>query len=136
MVTKNIRVRQSARLQRKHLAKRKVIFSILFVGLSCLVILFFSYQNIKLNAKRSDLKERAEQFQASLEDMEHEKEKLAQKETLIQTQEYQEKVLREQGLYKKHGEEVVTVLASDNANGEADSASEEEKRIWWNPFTW
>ena len=85
MVTKNIRVRQSARLQRKHLAKRKVIFSILFVGLSCLVILFFSYQNIKLNAKRSDLKERAEQFQASLKDMEHEKKKIEEKKKLFPT---------------------------------------------------
>ena len=47
------------------------------------------------------------------------------------TKEYQERVLREQGLYQKPGEEVVTVLPLD----EPEQKQQEEK-VWWNPWTW
>lgn len=101
-----------------------------------MLVVFFAYQNLKLNAKRHDLQARAEVLRHSMSDMKYEREELAQETAYSQTQEYQEKVLREQGLYKRGGEEVVTVLAPDDANVNANSEGEKEKRIWWNPFSW
>ena len=51
----------------------------------------------------------------------------------VESVEYQEKVLREQGLYQKPGEEVVTILPLENSEEETN---QETKRVWWNPTTW
>ncbi|MBI2642340.1 MAG: hypothetical protein HYW97_00625, partial [Candidatus Wildermuthbacteria bacterium] len=51
----------------------------------------------------------------------------------VQSVEYQEKVLREQGLYQKPGEEVVTVLPPEQSQ---EQNRAQEKRVWWNPITW
>ncbi len=48
-----------------------------------------------------------------------------------QGQEYQEKILREQGLYKKPGEQVITVLPPANQHQNSQNT---QKTPWWAPL--
>ena len=112
-----------------------VVVSGVFVGVLLLIIGLFIYQNVKMSSKRADLEKRAQELQAQVTELSSQRQALEANVAEAQTQEYQEKVLREQGLYKKEGEQVVTVLPPEIT---AESAPVEEKkdRKWWNPFTW
>ena len=108
-----------------------------FVGILVLIVGFLVYQNVSMAQKRSSLEDRLQELRVQ------ENEYLAQiqvKEAAIadiQLEERQEKILREQGLYKKEGEEVVTILPPEENTvevmGEEDG---KEKRVWWNPLSW
>ena len=120
--------------------KRKRVFegavvSAVFVGVFVLVMGFFIFQNVAIGQKRSGLEERLGELQAQMAELSSQKAALEENVEDIQTQEYQEKVLREQGLYKKEGEQVVTVLPPE-APAESASVEEEKERKWWNPFSW
>ena len=107
------------------------VFVVVFVG----VIGFFIFQNVKIGQKRSDLEGKLQELQAQALELSSQKKVLEENIAGTQTNEYQEKVLREQGLYKKKGEQVVTVLPPE-ATAESVPVKEEEKRAWWNPFRW
>ena len=96
---------------------------------------FMSYQNIKINQKRGELEEKLQSLQAQAGQLSARKTELERQIGEIESEEYQEKLLREQGLYKKEGEEVVTVLPPEAASVEFEEAVEQE-RTWWNPLTW
>lgn len=106
-------------------------FVVIFASISG----FFVFQNVKMSQKRSDLEGTLQELQAQASELARQKEQLEGDITEIQTEEYQEKVLREQGLYKKEGEQVVTVLPAE-ATTETVPVKEEKDRKWWNPFTW
>jgi len=98
MITKNRKKRNSA-FQNILVA---VIFLFIFGG----GIGFMSYQNIKINQKRGELEEKLQSLQAQTEQLSVRKTELEKQIGEIESEEYQEKLLREQGLYKKEGEEV------------------------------
>ncbi|MDP3982086.1 MAG: hypothetical protein Q8P70_00825 [bacterium] len=111
----------------------------LVIGIVCLIILgavgFLLFQNISMVQRRSALEREAMRLQKELQQMEEsrvEMELLAQERD---TEEYQEQVLREQGIYKKEGEEVITILPPDVIEKEQQEKPEKE-RVWWNPLTW
>ncbi|HEY4509607.1 MAG TPA: septum formation initiator family protein [Candidatus Paceibacterota bacterium] len=130
MITRNIKFGK----RRKRLFESVVVsgvFAVVFV----LIVGLFIFQNVKMNSKRSDLEKRAQELQAQVQELSLQREALQANAEKTQTQEYQEKVLREQGLYKKEGEQVVTVLPPE-APAETEPMPEKKDRIWWNPFTW
>ncbi len=107
-----------------------------FVVVLVLIMGFFVYQNVKMGQKRSDLEDRLQELQAQMNELTTQKETLEANIADAQTQEYEEKVLREQGLYKKEGEQVVTVLPSEVTAEPVNPEEKKETKKWWNPFTW
>lgn len=96
-------------------------------------LLFF--QNIVMLQKRSVLEQEAERLQEELDGIEASREDMEQIAQERGSEEYMERILREQGIYKKEGEEVITILLPDPI--EAEKQEEEDvQRAWWNPFTW
>ena len=95
---------------------------------------FLIFHNIRIYQKRVELQERAENLKEQIASLEKNKSELESAIEVGTTEEYQEKVLREQGLYKKPGEEVVTVIAPEQVREER--RQQQENRVWWNPFTW
>ena len=96
---------------------------------------FMSYQNIKINQKRGELQGKLQFLQAQAGQLSVRKTELEKQIGEIESEEYQEKILREQGLYKKEGEEVVTILPPEVVSGEL-KGTEKQERAWWNPLTW
>lgn len=96
---------------------------------------FMSYQNIKINQKRGELEEKLQSLQAQAGQLSMRKTELERQIGEIESEGYQEKLLREQGLYKKEGEEVVTILPPETVSGEFKE-TEEQEHAWWNPLGW
>ncbi|OHA75882.1 MAG: hypothetical protein A3J30_04090 [Candidatus Wildermuthbacteria bacterium RIFCSPLOWO2_02_FULL_47_9c] len=95
---------------------------------------FLVFYNIRIYQKRVELQKRAESLQSQIASLESRKNELGSAIQVGTTQEYQEKVLREQGLYKKQGEEVVTIIPPKQVQEE--QKQQQANRVWWNPFSW
>jgi len=108
-----------------------VVFGFIFFG----IVGFFLYQNITIGQKRADLENQLAALQTKAIELSAQQEELQEGVANTQTEEYQEKLLREQGLYKKEGEQVVTVLPPEESSNQSAEQNERERR-WWNPFTW
>jgi len=121
--------------KRRNQLFKSVIVSGVFALVFVLVIGFFIFQNVKMGKKRTELEGKLQELQTQMNELSTQREKLEANVAEMQTEEYQEKVLREQGLYKKEGEQVVTVLPPE-VTAETAPVEEEKERVWWNPFTW
>jgi cell division protein FtsB len=130
MISKNTRFGK----KRKRLFE-SVVVSGVFVAVFVLIVGLFIFQNVKMGGKRADLQKRAQELQAQVAELSTQRETLQANVEETQTQEYQEKVLREQGLYKKEGEQVVTVLPPE-VTVESAPVEEKKDRVWWKPWTW
>ncbi|MBI2123890.1 MAG: hypothetical protein HYU04_01485 [Candidatus Wildermuthbacteria bacterium] len=123
------------RLRKKKIGKlRDTVFLTMLLVIGLGLGFFLVFNNIRIYQKRVELQKRAEELQGQIASLEGRKGEL---ESVIQvgtTQEYQEKVLREQGLYKKPGEEVVTILPPEQVQEE--QKQQQANRVWWNPFSW
>ena len=108
-----------------------IVIVIIFGGL----LTFFIFQNVKIGQKRGDLEDNLGVLQAQVGELSARKRQLQESIKETQSQYYEEKILREQGLYKKPGEEVVTILVPKEEQ-QAEAETEEEKRVWWKPWTW
>ena len=76
-----------------------------------------------LRTQAAELSARTKELQANIQES--------------QSENYQEKILREQGLYKKPGEEVITVLPPEGKTEQkATEQPAQKRRVWWNPRTW
>lgn len=123
------------RLRKKKIGKlRDTVFLTMLLVLGLGLGAFLIFYNIRIYQKRAELQGRLENLKNQIASLEARKNEL---ESVIQvgtTQEYQEKVLREQGLYKKPGEEVVTIIPPEQVQEEQKQAR--ESRAWWNPWSW
>ncbi|HEX9722336.1 MAG TPA: hypothetical protein VGA53_03660 [Candidatus Paceibacterota bacterium] len=108
-----------------------VVFGFIFFG----IVGFFLYQNITIGQKRAGLENQLATLQTKAIELSVQQEELQEGVANTQTEEYQEKLLREQGLYKKEGEQVITVLPPKETSGQAGSKAEQQ-RTWWKPWTW
>jgi len=103
-----------AKISRFDKQKRQVLEGMVaaaaFVIVLASIMGFFVYQNVSTYQKRAGLENRLQELQAQAIDLALQKEMLEAAVADTQTEEYQERMLREQGLYKKEGEQVVTVL--------------------------
>tara|TARA_Y100000310_G_scaffold341547_1_gene441032 strand:- start:8180 stop:8572 length:393 start_codon:yes stop_codon:yes gene_type:complete len=95
--------------------------------------IFLIFHNIRIYQKRTELRQRGQELQAEIAQLAAKEQKLKAQIEETSTESYQEKILREQGLYKKPGEEVVTILPPEDSQQEEGGGT---KRVWWNPFTW
>lgn len=91
------------------------------------------YENAKLLQKRSELLQKTRELKSEITRFTQEGVALQAAIAENQTLEYQEKILREQGLYQKPGEQVVTILPPQT---QTQLEQKSEKRIWWDPRTW
>ena len=104
------------------------IFLPLFLGLLFFIItVFLIVSNWKMSKKRTELEDRILKIQQEIEVLEERNEQLKAGVAETLESDYAEKVLREKGLYKKKGENVVVILPLEEGEGEE---KEEEKNIW------
>ena len=127
-ITSNAKLRK-----RKSSALQNHIFLGVFFAIFLGVIGFLGFQNLRMYQKRVELSNIAKDIKEQIVALEQRKLALQAGIVEVESVEYQEKVLREQGLYQKPGEEVVTILPLENSEEETN---QETKRVWWNPTTW
>ena len=106
-----------------------LLFFAIFFGITGLLV----YNNLNIQGKRGELDSKVEALRSRIVELEAQKTELEESGLKIDNVEYQEELLREKGLYKKPGEEVITILLSDE---QESFGKEKEKRTWWNPLTW
>ncbi len=123
MITKNSYFRKRAGSSSQNVIVG-LVFTFIFVG----VIGFLVFQNIAIYQKRSALEKKAEQLRAQIKELENQNTQIQATIQIDQGQQYQEKVLREQGLYKKPGEQVITVLPQAS---QQQVQTKENKKPWW-----
>lgn len=124
-----------ARFRKKKISRlRDTVFPSMLLVLGLGLGIFLIFHNIRIYQKRVELQERADNLRAQIAALGERKSALESAIEMGATEEYQEKVLREQGLYKKPGEEVVTVIAPEQQQEEQRQAR--ESRVWWDPRTW
>jgi len=99
--------------------------------LIALVGLFLIFYNLRIYQKRAELQARAQELQVEIRELSQREQELQHQLDISATSEYQERVLREQGLYQKPGEEVVTILG-----GEEPEQNVQQEKVWWKPWTW
>ncbi|MCH7828914.1 hypothetical protein IH982_03600 [Patescibacteria group bacterium] len=109
----------------------KKVFGWSFLVLIGLLGLFLIFYNLRLYQKRAELQETAREFQLEIVELSQQEQQLQHQLEVSATTEYQERVLREQGLYQKPGEEMVTVLPLKEPE-----TKQEETRVWWDPWAW
>ena len=117
--------------KRRESSAAKKVFGWSFLALIGLLGLFLIFYNLRLYQKRAELQERARELQLEITELSQREELLQHELTISTTKEYQERVLREQGLYQKPGEEVVTIVPL-----EEPEQKEQKEKVWWDPFTW
>lgn len=130
MVAKNSRFGK-----KRYTAFQHLVISLVFVSVFGIIVSFFVYQNLKVSQKRGDLEEQYDALRAQVSELSVQRQMLEKGIEAAQTPEYQEKILREEGLYKKPGEEVVTVLPPEIEVVMEEDDKDQEK-AWWNPLTW
>ncbi len=109
----------------------KKVFGWSFLVLIGLLGLFLIFSNLRLYQKRAELQETARELQLEIVELSQREQQLQHQLEVSATTEYQERVLREQGLYQKPGEEMVTVLPLKEPE-----TKQEETRVWWDPWAW
>jgi len=117
--------------KRQKSSRVKKVFGRSFLVLIGLLVLFLIFYNLRLYQKRAELQERARELQLEIAELTQREELLQYELKISTTKEYQERVLREQGLYQKPGEEVVTIIPL-----EEPEQKEQKEKVWWNPWTW
>ena len=106
---------------------------VIFLAIFAFVAGFLVYQNTKLFQKRSELLKKTRELQAEITRLTQEGIQLQASITENQTLDYQEKILREQGLYQKPGEQVVTILPPQT---QTQVQQPPKQKHWWDPRTW
>jgi len=117
--------------KKRESSSAKKVFGWSFLVLIGLLGLFLIFYNLRLYQKRAELQERTRELQLQIAELSQREQQLQQQLEISTTEEYQERVLREQGLYQKPGEEVVTILPL-----EEPEQKEQKEKAWWNPWTW
>ena len=125
-------VAKVSRFRKKHGSSTiKKVFGWSFLVLIGLLGLFLIFYNVRIYQKRAELEERAKELQLKIVELSQQEKELQEQFEISNTKEYQERVLREQGLYQKPGEEVVTIVPLKEPE-----RKEQKERVWWDPSTW
>lgn len=109
---------------------RNIFFSI-FLGVALiLVISFLFYTNWNINQRRTQLTARIAALKEEIQILEQKNQELKEKMSEAGTEEYLEKVARDQLGMKAPGEEVVVVKKEEQGE-EKNEVQQEEKKTWW-----
>lgn len=114
------------KIKRRREAFQNLIFPLFLGFLFFIIVSFLIISNLKINKRRDELNQRLETLKTELQSLEERKQELEAGVSQTEDMDYTEKLLREKGLYKKEGEEVVVILPPEEEKGEAPA----EKSIW------
>jgi len=103
----------------------------LLVFLDILIIGFLVFGNLKLYAENKAINRQCVNINKELEQLENKNRELKELFAFTSEEEYIERILREKGMYKKAGEEVV-VITRDNVLGDSTKQAirTETASIW------
>jgi hypothetical protein len=96
-----------------------------------LIIGFLVLGNLKLLSETRQISTQFLDINQELERLELKNQELEEVFSIASQDEYAEKLLREKGLYKKEGEEVVVITRDNVPEGSAKQASENETASIW-----
>ena len=117
-----------ARIKRNKKSSVKSILGYFVFAIATLfIIVFFIATNWKIYQKRSELTKRVEELRAQVDTLEKRNKELKENLSDVGTEDYLEKVAREQLDMKKPGEEVVVIQKEEEQN----QPEQEEKKSWW-----
>lgn len=114
------------KIKRRKEVFQNVIFPLILGFLFFIIVFFLIISNLKVNKRRNELNQRLETLKTELQILEERKQELEAGVSQTEDADYTEKLLREKGLYKKEGEEVVVILPSEEERKEEPA----EKSIW------
>ena len=104
------------------------LFSLFFIVLIFILVGFFFYSNWKTYQQRRGLNLRIESLKKDISALQEKKKELEASASQFSQEEYLEKVAREQLNLQKSGEQVVTVLPSEEEK--KGEEPKEEKSFW------
>ncbi len=119
------------RKKKKRSSWKNIFFSMFFIVLFILVIGFLFITNWKINQRRVELTNRIETLKQEVAILEEKNQEIKERISQTESQEYLEKVARDQLSLKAPGEEVVVV--KKETEEEKEEVKEEEK-TWWEKF--
>lgn len=114
--------------KKKKKSSRKNIFFSILLGISLLLIIgFLINTNLKIRQRRAKLLARIEALKQEIQILEEKNKELKENVSQAGTEEYLERVAREELGLKAPGEEVVVI----SEEIEKEEEIEEEKKTWW-----
>jgi len=119
------------RKKKKRSSWKNIFFSMFFIVLFILVIGFLFITNWKINQRRVELTNRIETLKQEVAILEEKNQEIKERISQTESQEYLEKVARDQLSLKAPGEEVVVV--KKETEEEKEEVKEEEK-TWREKF--
>ena len=105
------------------------VLSLFLIGLVLFIIGFIVVTNWKINKRREELIDRVSLLKQEVERLEEKNKELKEKKIDSESEDYLEKVARDQLDLKKPGEEVIVVQKEEEQKEE-----EEERKSWWDKF--
>lgn len=110
---------------------REDVFAILLISmLGIFIILMLLISNIRLYSKNYELKKKSVDLNKELYVLESKNEELENLFMQASQKDHLEKIIREKGLYKKPGEEVVVVVPPESSGKFEDLETPESRNVW------
>ncbi len=119
-----------SRKQRKKKSFETGIVSLLIYSAAFILIIFLIVSNFRIMERRADIAAQIDRGRAQIYDL---KDRLDKEEDDISDEYRIERIIREQLLMKKEGEEVVFITFPEE---EIEEKEEKTLFLWWNPLTW
>jgi len=107
-------------------SRENIFFSVLILLLFFLVTGFLIYSNVKISQKRTELLTKIENLKKEIQVLEKKNEELRTGIEKTESEDYQEKILSEQGYIRKGAQQVVVLPPKE---GEKEKTSE-QKNLW------
>jgi cell division protein FtsL len=105
------------------------ILSVFLISLVLFIVGFIVVTNWKINRRREELINRVSLLKEEVQKLEEKNRELKEKKLDSESEDYLEKVARDQLDLKKPGEEVVVVQKE-----EEEKEEEQERKSWWDKF--
>jgi len=105
------------------------VLSIFLISLVLFIVGFIIVTNWKINKRREGLINRVSLLKEEVQKLEEKNRELKEKKLDSESEDYLERVARDQLDLKKPGEEVIVVQKEEEQKEE-----EEEKKSWWDKF--
>lgn len=112
--------------------RSSLIFSVILGVLLLTVVGFLVGSNLKINKERAELSSKLESLRTEYQILLEKEKQLEAQVSQSAGKDYLEEEARERFNLKKPGEEVVTILPSE----EKEEPVKEKEKKWWNPLSW
>ncbi len=110
---------------------REDIFAVLLISmLGAFIILMLLISNVRLYSRNYDLRKKSADLHRELYGLESKNEELENLFMQASQKDHLEKIIREKGLYKKPGEEVIVIIPSEPPQKFEDLGTPESRNAW------